>query len=215
MTAQLHPEDTATLDSVVVLSFANTGGRVSPSPIDFATVGTTPRKTVVALFSAIPGSRASPSPTGFATVVPMEAALYCTSSRGTFPICSSHFSRTCHELFVATRAFCSVAVLHNHLRFTFHHLIDCVCECDLGAHSCLCDERNSKIAPGFFFLRNARVTSNSQKKKREKETRSARIQGAQFTAGRTPGAHGPGSRRPAPERRAEDCRQKRPVAEEA
>ena len=35
------PEDTATLGAVVALCFAYSGGRASPSPTDFATVGTT------------------------------------------------------------------------------------------------------------------------------------------------------------------------------
>ena len=52
------PEDTATLDSVVALYFANSG------------------------------SRASQSPAGFATVVPVAVPPYFTSTRGTFPVCS-------------------------------------------------------------------------------------------------------------------------------
>ena len=69
----------------VVLFFAIPGG----SPTISATVGTTTGTAVAGLFFAVLRSRASASPTGFATVVPVAVALYFTSSRGTFPICSA------------------------------------------------------------------------------------------------------------------------------
>ena len=88
------PEDTATLDSVVALSFAMEKPSFTITNRlcdcwDDNRKGC--RGTVLCnpLFFAIPGSRASPSPTGFATVVPVAVALHFTSSQGTFPICSA------------------------------------------------------------------------------------------------------------------------------